>query len=186
VPVHATLRDYATLCFAGQELTVLPTPGHTTGSVSLLATVDGPALAFTGDLIYAPGKVWSLASTQWSYTGAEGVAASVASLLDLRDRAPQALLPSHGTPMLKPARAIDLLVSRLRRLLRERGQNPRLLELRAAPYEALTPHLLRNRTAMAYHYVLLSHSGKALFIDFGYDFVTGLAAGYDRASRRPW
>ena len=186
VPVHATLRDYATLCFAGQELTVLPTPGHTTGSVSLLATVDGQALAFTGDLIYAPGKVWSLASTQWSYNGAEGVAASVASLLDLRDRAPQALLPSHGTPMLKPARAIDLLVSRLRRLLRERGQNPRLLELRAAPYEALTPHLLRNRTAMAYHYVLLSHSGKALFIDFGYDFVTGLAAGYDRASRRPW
>ncbi|HEX7000554.1 MAG TPA: MBL fold metallo-hydrolase [Trueperaceae bacterium] len=186
VPVHATLRDYARLTFGDVEITVVPTPGHTTGSVSLLASVDGSAVAFTGDLIYAPGKVWSLASTQWSYNGAEGVAASVASLLDLRDRAPDVLLPSHGAPMSEPSGAIDLLVRRLRRLLRERKQNPRLLELRDRPYERLTPHLLRNRTAMAYHYVLLSKSGKALFIDFGYDFVTGIAAGYDRASRRPW
>jgi glyoxylase-like metal-dependent hydrolase (beta-lactamase superfamily II) len=35
-------------------------------------------------------------------------------------------------------------------------------------------------------YVLLSDSGKALFIDFGYDFITGIPAGSDRASRRPW
>ena len=186
VPVHDTLRDYATLRFDATELTVLPTPGHTTGSISLLATVDGRRVAFTGDLIYAPGKVWSLASTQWSYNGAEGVAASVASLLDLRERRPEALLPSHGEPMYRPGRGIDLLVSRFRRLLRERQQNPRLMELRATPYERLTPHLLRNRTAMAYHYVLLSESGKALFIDFGYDFLTGVPAGSDRASRRPW
>lgn len=186
VPVHDTLRDYDLLRLGALEFQVVPTPGHTTGSISLLGNVDGREVAFTGDLIYAPGKLWSLASTQWSYNGAEGVAASVASLLDLRDRAPQTLLPSHGEPMSEPARAIDLLVSRLRRLLRERGQNPRLLELRKAPYEPLTHHLLRNRSAMAYHYVLLSESGKALFIDFGYDFLTGLAAGSDRASRRPW
>jgi glyoxylase-like metal-dependent hydrolase (beta-lactamase superfamily II) len=39
---------------------------------------------------------------------------------------------------------------------------------------------------MANSYVLLSDSGKALFIDFGYDFITGIPAGSDRASRRPW
>jgi glyoxylase-like metal-dependent hydrolase (beta-lactamase superfamily II) len=39
---------------------------------------------------------------------------------------------------------------------------------------------------MANTYVLLSASGKALFFDFGYDFVTGVPAGFDRASRRPW
>jgi glyoxylase-like metal-dependent hydrolase (beta-lactamase superfamily II) len=39
---------------------------------------------------------------------------------------------------------------------------------------------------MANSYVLLSESGKALLIDFGYDFMTGAASGADRASRRPW
>jgi glyoxylase-like metal-dependent hydrolase (beta-lactamase superfamily II) len=48
-----------------------------------------------------------------------------------------------------------------------------------------TPHLLMHRASEAKMYVLLSNSGKALFIDFGYDFLTALAAGSDRASRRP-
>jgi glyoxylase-like metal-dependent hydrolase (beta-lactamase superfamily II) len=34
--------------------------------------------------------------------------------------------------------------------------------------------------------VLLSDSGRALLFDFGYDFCTGIPAGTDRASRRPW
>ncbi|MDQ3458509.1 MAG: MBL fold metallo-hydrolase, partial [Deinococcota bacterium] len=186
VPVTGTLEDYASYHFGDHTFQVVPTPGHTTGSLSLLADIDGQRVAFTGDLIAGPGKVWSLAATQWSYNGAEGVAASVASLLDLKERAPERLLPSHGEPITAPEAAIDLLVERLWALLRQRGQNPRLFSLREAPFERLTPHLLRNRTAMAYHYVLLSGSGKALFIDFGYDFVTGVAAGADRASRRPW
>jgi glyoxylase-like metal-dependent hydrolase (beta-lactamase superfamily II) len=45
---------------------------------------------------------------------------------------------------------------------------------------------LMHRVSMANMYVLLSDSGKALFIDFGYDFITGIPAGSDRASRRPW
>jgi glyoxylase-like metal-dependent hydrolase (beta-lactamase superfamily II) len=34
--------------------------------------------------------------------------------------------------------------------------------------------------------VLLSESGSALIIDYGYDFTTGLPDGTDRSSRRPW
>jgi glyoxylase-like metal-dependent hydrolase (beta-lactamase superfamily II) len=186
VSVAGTLKDYARYTFGDHSFEVVPTPGHTTGSITLLADIDGRRVAFSGDLIAAPGKVWSLAATQWSYNGAEGAAASVASLLELKDRRPDLLLPSHGAPMDEPDAAIDLLVERLWALLRERGDNPRLFTLRERPFERLTPHLLRNRTAMAYHYVLLSESGKALFLDFGYDFVTGVAAGADRASRRPW
>jgi glyoxylase-like metal-dependent hydrolase (beta-lactamase superfamily II) len=185
VPIAGTLRDYGSVVLGRHELTVVPTPGHTTGSISLLGTIDGRRCAFTGDLIHSPGRLWSLAATQWSYNGGEGVAASVASLLDLRDRDPQVLLPSHGEPIEAPAPAIDLLVHRLTSLMRARGQNPRLFELRERPFEALTANLLMNRTSVAQHYVLLSASGAALFIDFGYDFVTGVAAGADRASRRP-
>jgi len=191
VPLAGTLQDYANVRFAGHEIGVLPTPGHTTGSITLLTTCGAERVAFTGDLIAAPGKVWSLAATQWTYNGAEGAAATIASLLDLQARQPTLLCPAHGAPIPDPDAAITLLVQRLWRLLQARNQNPRLFQLRERPYETITPHLLRHRASMANTYVLLAENGKAptckaLFIDFGYDFITGIPAGTDRASRRPW
>lgn len=186
VNVTGTLRDYAVYSFGSITLKVIPTPGHTVGSVTFLTEMEGRRIALTGDLICAPGKVWSMSATQWTYNGAEGVAASILSLLDLKDRLPDLVLPSHGDPIGDPATAIDLLVERFRQLLRLRNQYPHLLEWREHPYERITPHLLRNRTCFANSYVLLSDSGKALMIDYGYDFMTGLAAGPDRSSRRPW
>lgn len=186
VPLVGLLRDHAQYAFGRFHLEVLPTPGHTPGSVTLLSDVDGQRLAFVGDLIAAPGKLWSLAATQWTYNGAEGVAASVASLLALKERRPDVLLPSHGAPLRDPGAAIDLLIERLLALLEARGENPNLLNWRERPFERLTPHLLWNRTSTAYGYVLLAPNGKALLIDYGYDFMTGFASGSDRASRRPW
>jgi glyoxylase-like metal-dependent hydrolase (beta-lactamase superfamily II) len=186
VAIDGTLEDYAVYRFGGVDFTIVPTPGHTPGSITVLAALAQKVVAFTGDLISAPGKVWSLAATQWSYNGGEGVAAGVASLLDLKDRQPDMLLPSHGEPIEDISGAIDLLVSRSVRLLALRESNPRLMQLRECPYEAITPHLLWHRASMANTYVLRSESGKALLIDFGYDFITGIAAGQDRAAKRPW
>ena len=186
IEVAGTLPEYREFAFGPYRFLVLPTPGHTSGSVSLLAEIDGRLVAFTGDLIHSPGKVWSLAATQWTYNGGEGLAGSVLSLLDLRDRGVDVLYPSHGAAIEDPAPAIDLTVSRLHNLIKVREHNPRLLDLRARPYEPLTPHLLANRTSMANSHVLLSRSGKALVFDFGYDFLFGMPAGVDRASRRPW
>src|SRR4051794_15765735 len=61
VPVHDVVPEYRTASFGGIELTTVPTPGHTTGSVTYLLERAGATIAFTGDLVYAPGKVWSLA-----------------------------------------------------------------------------------------------------------------------------
>ncbi len=186
VAIDGTLQDYELRQFGDHLFTVVPTPGHTIGSITLMVEIDGTRCAFSGDLIAAPGQVWSMAATQWTYNGAEGVAAGMASLLDLKDRQPDLLLPSHGEAMDDPATAIDLLVDQFWQLLQLRGQNLRFFELRDQPYEPITPHLLRHRACEANSYVVLSQSGKALMIDFGYDFLTRLAAGYDRASRRPW
>ncbi|MBI5669073.1 MAG: MBL fold metallo-hydrolase [Chloroflexi bacterium] len=186
VPISGTLKDYDTWRFGGVSLCVLPTPGHTPGSISLLADINDQRVAFTGDLIAALGKVWSLAATQWTYNGAEGVGASMLSLLDLKDSQPDWLLPSHGEPMDAPDAAIDALIERLNCLLHLRNHHTDLLELHSRPYEAVTPHLLKHRACVANSYVLLSDSRKALVMDFGYDFETGLPAGTDRASRRPW
>lgn len=197
VPVTGALEDYETRRFSGYALTVLPTPGHTIGSISLLVELDERRMLFSGDLIAGPGKVISMAATQWTYNGAEGVAAGLASLLDLQDRQLDLLLPSHGEPIDDPGAAIALLVERFWELLQRRKENRRLFQLRAHPYHPVlppgegargrgTPHLLMHRASMANTYVLLSESKKALFIDFGYDFMTGFTAGSDRASRRPW
>ncbi len=186
VPLSGLLEDYASYQLGGYTFEVVPTPGHTTGSITLVTQVDGQKVAFSGDLIYAPGKLWSLAATQWTYNGGEGLPATVASLVDLKGRGLDLLLPSHGAPMAHPAAAIDQTVPRLEELMTYRQQNLRLLNFIESPYSAITPHLLRSTQNTANTFVLLSESGKALFIDFGYDFMTGMAAGDDRASRRPW
>lgn len=186
VPLVGTLKDYDHLVFGGYSFTVVPTPGHTPGSITLLVEIDGQRIAFSGDLIAAPGRVWSLAATQWTYNGAEGAAASLASLHDLKKRRPDLLLPSHGQPMTDPSQAIDLLSARLEELLQLRGEYAWVPTGIERPYAAISPHVLINRHSNACSYVLLSDSGKALFIDFGYDFSTGLPAGFDRAARRPW
>lgn len=179
------LSDYAVYEYLGMEFRILPTPGHTTGSVSVETVLNGEKIAFTGDLIYAPGKVWSLAATQWSYNGGEGIPHTILSLLYLKDRKILRLLPSHGEVM-ETENAVPPTVENLKNLCRLRGQNPRLFLLRDKPYEKITDHVLFNRTSMANSYVLLSDSGKALIIDFGYDFMAGTAAGVDRSARRPW
>lgn len=185
IPIAGTLKDYSVFSWEGLSFYILPTPGHTTGSISILTEIDGISLAFTGDLLYAPGKVWSLAALQWSYNGGEGIPHTILSLLDLKDRGITMLLPSHGQPMDCPSSVMPT-VENLIALKDFRRHNPRLLELREKPYEAITEHLLFNRTSMCNSYVLISDTKKAAIFDLGYDFMAGTAAGADRSARRPW
>jgi glyoxylase-like metal-dependent hydrolase (beta-lactamase superfamily II) len=187
VPVHDVVPEYRRRDYAGTTVEVVPTPGHTTGSVSYLVERDGRRLAFTGDLVYAPGKVWSLAATQWSYVDNEGPAMTVLSCYQLLEHDPDVLLPSHGEPMLDPRPALALLASRMSRYVDSRRPYPwNLRDLLDNPFTPLTEHLLLNRTSNSCSYVLLSKTGAALLIDYGYDMYTGLPPGGDRASRRPW
>jgi glyoxylase-like metal-dependent hydrolase (beta-lactamase superfamily II) len=187
VPVHDVVPEYRRRTYAGTAVEVVPTPGHTTGSVSYLIERDGRRLAFTGDLIYAPGKVWSLAATQWSYTENEGPAMTCLSCYQLAERDLDILLPSHGEPIEAPDPALELLASRMRRYVDSRRLDPWDLRDRLDnPFTPLTEHLLLNRTSNSCSYVLRSETGEALIIDYGYDLVKGLPPGNDRASRRPW
>ena len=75
VPVDGVVAEYRTRRYGGVDVFTLPTPGHTIGSVSYLVG----DVAFTGDLVYGRGQVWSVAATQWSYSGAEGPMATFLS-----------------------------------------------------------------------------------------------------------
>jgi glyoxylase-like metal-dependent hydrolase (beta-lactamase superfamily II) len=187
VPVHDVVPEYRRRTYAGTSVEVLPTPGHTTGSVSYLIERDGRRLAFTGDLIYAPGKVWSLAATQWSYTENEGPAMTVLSCYLLMERGLDHLLPSHGERIDDPIAALDLLARRMSRYVDSRRPYPwDLRGLLDDPYLPLSKHLLLNQSSTSYSYVLVSETGAALIIDYGYDMYIGLVPGGDRAARRPW
>jgi glyoxylase-like metal-dependent hydrolase (beta-lactamase superfamily II) len=187
VPVHGVVPDYRTTRFGGVDIMAIPTPGHTLGSVSYLAALDGKRMAFTGDLLHGPGTVWSVSALQWSYRGLEGAAASVLSLDLLADREPDLILPSHGRPITDPVPALAETRRNLQALVNFRQNEPWDLTAHLRqPYEEISPHLLRNRTSHATSYALLSDSGAALLIDYGFDMITGLSTGTDRSSRRPW
>ncbi|HLS03357.1 MAG TPA: MBL fold metallo-hydrolase [Actinomycetales bacterium] len=187
VPIAGTVPEYRSANYGGVDVQVEPTPGHTTGSVTYIVERAGERIAFSGDLIYAPGKVWSLAATQWSYTENEGPAMTVLSCILLQRQNLDLLLPSHGEAMWNPNAALDLLADRMQHYVDSRRPQPwDLRERLDNPYVAITDHFLLNRSSVSCSYVLISKTGAALVIDYGYDMTTGLPAGQDRAARRPW
>jgi glyoxylase-like metal-dependent hydrolase (beta-lactamase superfamily II) len=185
VPVAGTVAEYRWRELGGYELYALPTPGHTAGSVTYLAEVEGRRLAFTGDLVYGDGKLWSLAATQWSYSGVEGLTATHVSCAVLADRAPDLLLPAHGPIVEDSQQALAAVRTRVQELVDLRLEHPwDLADMHARPWVPITPHLLRNRASFANSYALVSETGAALLIDFGYDVTTGLVPRTEREARR--
>jgi glyoxylase-like metal-dependent hydrolase (beta-lactamase superfamily II) len=99
--------------------------------------------------------------------------------------APDALLPSHGPPVEDPEATLAAVRARVQELVDLRREQPwDLADMHAHPWAPVTPHLLRNRAAFANSYALVSKSGAALLIDFGYDVTTGLVPRTEREARR--
>lgn len=185
VPVAGVVDEYRSRAYGAHELLALPTPGHTAGSVTYLAELDGRRLAFCGDLVYGDGRLWSLAATQWSYSGAEGLAATHVSCAVLADRSPDLLLPGHGPVVADPQGALAAVRTRVRELFDLRLEAPwDLDDMYARPWAPITPHFLRNRASFANSYALVSETGAALLIDCGYDVTTGLVPRTEREARR--
>jgi glyoxylase-like metal-dependent hydrolase (beta-lactamase superfamily II) len=186
VEVAGTVAEYRSRRYGAFDVYTLPTPGHTVGSVTYLVDVEGRRVAFSGDLLYGHGKVWSLAATQWSYSGVEGQAATFISCGVLADRAPDVLLPAHGEPIEDPADALALARARLQELVSLRVEGSWDLEdWQRHAWAPVTPHLLRDRTSFASSYALVSESGAALLIDWGYHVTTGPTPVTERTARRP-
>ena len=164
VPVARTLADYTTFPWGRSEFFILPTPGHTVGSITLIGTIDGKRVAFSGDLIMAPGKIQTLYDTQLQYGGSEGIDLGIYSLARLREQKPELLCPSHGEPMNSPDDAINTTIPRLTDYYRFQTGGTPVDEQR--PY-AVSPHLVCHYLTTSSFYALLSNSGKAMFIDYG-------------------
>jgi glyoxylase-like metal-dependent hydrolase (beta-lactamase superfamily II) len=140
--------------------------------------VDEKPVAFTGDLIYAPGKIQNLYDTQINYGGAEGIDLGIYSLERLRERKPAMLCPSHGEPMADPDAAMRETVKRLTDYYRfQTGNDP----VEANQPYPISRHLVGHHLTNSSFYALISDSGKAMFIDYG--AASGLHFGnFERAT----
>jgi glyoxylase-like metal-dependent hydrolase (beta-lactamase superfamily II) len=101
----------------GIDIQVVSTPGPTDGSVSYIVDIDGKKLAFTGDLIYSPGKLWNFYMLQkrfpgmrTDYWGLGGAAPELMTSLDtVLSHQPDKLVPLHGIVISDPPGAVDEL-----------------------------------------------------------------------------
>jgi glyoxylase-like metal-dependent hydrolase (beta-lactamase superfamily II) len=174
VPVARALVDHQRVTWAGGAFEVMPTPGHTKGSISLLAEIDGGTVAFTGDVIAAPGRVPTLHDLQWQYGMPDAVGAALHSVTALADRGPSRLLPSHGSPMEDGRTALTALAVNLKvlaRLLAEIRKNRLWTTWPSSVDQPIThalPHLWANANSVANTYALVDEAGDALVLDYGF------------------
>ncbi|MDX2154844.1 MAG: MBL fold metallo-hydrolase [Bryobacteraceae bacterium] len=164
VPVAQRLTDYSTFRWRNIDFFVLPTPGHTLGSITLLASIDGKRAAFSGDLMCQPGKILNLYDTQVNYGGAEGINFGHFSLARLREQRPALLCPSHGDPLRDPDEAIVATMRNLDAYFRfQNGGEP----MEFYRPQVISPHLIAHHLTESSFYTIVSASGKAMFIDYG-------------------
>jgi glyoxylase-like metal-dependent hydrolase (beta-lactamase superfamily II) len=188
ISVDAVLEDYETFRWRGYEFLILPAKGHTLGSSALVTTVDGRKLAFTGDLLAAGGKLYQLHAMEYTYGCMEGVMFTLQSLRALGKQHPEVCLPSHGPAITDVSgdmarlerRLMDCV--RLGRGLRVAGRDslPETAFLPEARLVPLSRHLLWGGPwTCSNFYVVLSDSGKAMFVDYGHAWWPHMHIGPD-------
>ena len=148
---------------------IQPAPGHTLGQIALVAQIDGVRVGFSGDLIAAPGKVQTLYDLQYAYGSADGCDYMVYSLAKMREQSCDLLCPSHGDPLRDTGPALQALEEKFRAYMQHRWSidtpthdiGPR----------AILPHLLQI-PGCSNTWIVVSDSGKALFVDYGSQSLT--------------
>jgi glyoxylase-like metal-dependent hydrolase (beta-lactamase superfamily II) len=196
IRVDSALEDYGKVEWGENTFYVIPTPGHTLGSVSIAALIDGKKWVFCGDVMREGGRLHNLYDLQPSYDGWEGVDQLYVSAKSIQIEAPDVICPSHGEVIFDPERALDSLLKNLSDWYGWCKEGfLSILDRENYPFGSphfpsdFTPHrvsehLVAFPNACCTFYAVLSDSGDAFFIDYG-------AAGWSHfwshtAFREPW
>ena len=190
IPVADVLRDYEKRKMAGLDIEVLPLPGATLTQIGI--AIDLPnengftKIVCCGEAIYSPGKLARVAPLQYNYNDLDGAVNVFTSARRLREWGADILLPSLGQPILGDT---DTALARLQDSLRHlvslwpemRGT---LDKLGPEPLEKVTDHVWKTTQAESVNWFLISDSGKALVIDYGYDTQNLRSTQYPRPANR--
>ncbi len=187
-PVAGMLRDWDTLPLAGLAVTVLPLPGVTLmqSGLELRLPESGQTVIFCGEAIHSPGRLARVAPLQYNYNDLTGAINCHLAAQTLRDRRPDALLPSLGGPILDaPDAALAQLQESLEFLCRNRPlESTGIANLAEAPLERVTDHVWMAKQSVALSWFVISESGKALVLDYGYSTRGTMLQGYPTPQRR--
>lgn len=184
--VRCDLEDGQTITWHGWTLEVVATPGHTPDHLAFLARRKpaGTLIAFCGDALCQPGKLWAPYTTDWHHVNNDGLKAAAESLDSLAARKPDLLCPQHGTPIVKDipealattAKALRraALLKSYERYTKEVVGNPPQVAFLAPdqvaspnpegnpkPWTKLAPHLFLTGNT----YALASKDGPVLLVD---------------------
>ena len=176
IPIEATdvtaAADYDTLRIAGLDIEVIPLPGVTPhhSGFGLKAPRSGKRVVFSGEAIHSPGRMARVAPLQYDYNDLGGAVNAFYSAGVLDARKDDAILPSLGEPILENQKdALTALQASLRSLCAGRPLERALIECANDDrLERVTDHVWMSVRSEAVCWVLLSESGKALAIDYGY------------------
>lgn len=169
LPVHAWMMDYETRYIAGLKWEVIPTPGMTNGASSYVVTKEKRRLGFVGEVICGLGKTTRLAPLQYNYNDFTGAQNLYHSANRLAAANVGRMFPSLGDPVEQPVQAIEHFKNNLRRLDEiQLGVAAAMQDLDEDDIEQVLPHLYRSKYANAQTHFVLSDTGKALAIDYGY------------------
>lgn len=179
--VDCSLSDGQTIDWNGWSLRVVETPGHSRDHVAYLARQGdkGPSFAFCGDILAAPGKMWSPYTTDWDHWTWAGLKPAHESLRRLAQLRPSLLLPAHG-PVIdrdaakaleQTAAAVEevAFLKSFERFTKERLKNPptyRFLAKEQAesngskPWSRISEHLFLTGNT----YVLVSKDDRAYLV----------------------
>jgi len=170
--VTGVLRDHEKLNLAGLDVEVVPLPGVTMAQVGLqvILPTTGQKVVFCGEAIHSPGRLARIAPLQYNYNDLPGAVQCSLACEELLRRQPDALLPSLGEPILTDAcGAVKLLQQNLRTLASERVGTPSEFgRVAHAPLLKVTDHVYQDTQSMCQSWFLISDSGKAMVIDYGY------------------
>src|SRR5437870_2573326 len=167
VPVDYELKPWSVFTWNGISFNVIPTPGHTEGSVSFLTERDGKKILFVGDLVASPGKIPTMYDLEWDYTGKRGLEAAITSLRRVRSAAPDVHLPSHGSPSQGPIAWEVALQVKLAALYDAYDWEDRVLE-HSSSMQLPTPQpvqVSRHIWQTGVGYLIVADSGHAMFWD---------------------
>ena len=193
IDIAGVLPDYGRVDLAGLEVEVIPLPGvtlsHSGLGIRLADAEDARGyrdVVFCGEAIHSPGRLARLAPLQYNYNDLPGAANCYYSANVLRKRQPDALLPSLGEPMLSDT---DAALAQLQQMLRDLvADRPGMPELLKTAHETdlvkVTDHVYLIPHSGASAWLIVSDSGKAMALDYGYNGGSFASPGYPRTGRR--
>lgn len=185
LPVTGWMMDYETREIAGLTWEVIPTPGLTNGASSYVVTLGARRLGFVGEVICGGGKTTRLAPLQYNYNDFTGALNLYHAANRLRDAGADRLFPSLGDAVDHPAQAIETFKANLRRLNEiQLGVSNAMKDPDEDDIEEVLPHLYRSKYAVAETHFVISDTGKALSIDYGYNTSVYFSPGKQHLSNR--